>query len=331
MDTDAFIAVNGPAWDRLHALVRTRRLPPDEVDELLDLYQRTATHLSTVRSTNPDPVLTARLSMLLSRARARIVGARTPLWAHLRRAALEDFPAALWTARGGAALAAAILLGSTLVSGAVLGIDDSLRASLVPEAQQRQIATTGFTSYYLQGEAGGFAAQVWSNNAWITAQAVVLGATGIWPVWMLLMNGLNLGLMSAIMGSHGHLDVLLTSILPHGLLELTCVAIGAGAGLRLFWAWVRPGPLPRSWALARAGRSLVTISIGLAPMLALAGILEAFVTPSPLPAVVRIAIGATVWAAFLVSAGVLGRRAVQRGITGDLSTEIVGDTVAVAA
>lgn len=331
MDTDAFIAVNGPAWDRLETLVRTRRLRPGEVDELLGLYQRTATHLSTVRSTNPDPVLTARLSMLLSRARGRIVGARTPLWAHVRRAALEDFPAALWTARGGVAIAAAILLGSALASGAVLGVDDSLRASLVPEAQQRQIATTEFTSYYVQGEAGGFAAQVWSNNAWITAQAVVLGVTGVWPVWMLLLNGLNLGLMGAIMGSHGHLDVLLASILPHGLLELTCVAIGAGAGLRLFWAWVRPGPLPRSWALARSGRSLVTIAVGLVPVLAIAGVLEAFVTPSALPAVVRIAIGVTVWVAFLVAVGVLGRRAVRRGVTGDLSAEVVGDSVAVAA
>lgn len=331
MDTDAFIAVNGPSWDRLETLVRTRRLRPDEVDELLGLYQRTATHLSTVRSTNPDPVLTARLSMLLSRTRARIIGARTPLWAHVRRAALEDFPAALWTARGGVAVAAAILLGSALASGAVLGVDDSLRASLVPEAQQRQIATTEFTSYYVQGEAGGFAARVWSNNAWITAQAVVLGATGVWPVWMLLLNGLNLGLMAAIMGSHGHLDVLLASILPHGLLELTCVAIGAGAGLRLFWAWVHPGPLPRSWALARSGRSLVTIAIGLVPVLALAGALEAFVTPSALPAAVRIAIGVTVWAAFLIAAGVLGRRAVRRGVTGDLSAEVVGDSVAVAA
>ena len=34
-------------------------------------------------------------------------------------------------------------------------------------------------------------------------------------------------------------------ILPHGLLELTCLFVAAGVGLRLFWAWVSPGPRTR--------------------------------------------------------------------------------------
>src|SRR5690625_7596251 len=79
--------------------------------------------------------------------------------------------------------------------------------------------------------------------------------------------------------------------LPHGLLELTCLFVGAGAGLRTFWAWVRPGSLPRLWALARAARSLMTVAIGLVPVLLISGFVEAFVTPSGLPAAVRIAIG----------------------------------------
>lgn len=219
MDTDAFIAVNGPDWDRLDALVRRRRLDPTEVDELIRLYQRTAAHLSTVRSTVPDPVLTARLSMLLSRARARIVGSRTPLWSHARTLVLEDLPAALWTSRWAILLAAGIMLGSGLLTGVVLGLDDSLRNSLIPEARQQQLAQHDFTSYYLQGDSGGFAAKVWTNNAWIAAQAVVLGVTGFWPVWMLIMNGLNIGASAAVMATHGHLGTFFASILPHGLLD----------------------------------------------------------------------------------------------------------------
>lgn len=330
MDTDAFIAVNGPTWDRLAALVRRRHLEAAEVDELIALYRSTATHLSTVRSTNPDPVLTARLSVLLSRARGRIIGSRTPLWAHVRAVVLEDLPAALWSARWQTALAAGIMLGSALLVGIVLGLDDGLRASLVPEAAQRRLASGAFTSYYVQGDAGGFAANVWTNNAWITLQAVVFGVTGVWPVWMLVLNGLNIGLAGAVMGAHGQLGTFLLAIAPHGLLELTCVAVGAGAGLRLFWAWLHPGPLPRTWALARAGRALVTVALGLVPVLLVSGLIEAFVTPSPLPALVRIGIGALAWGAFLAYAGVLGRRAARRGITGDLSEEVVGDSVAVA-
>ena len=62
MDTDAFIAVHRPRWDRLQELTRSRELDAAGIDELLALYQETSTHLSTIRSTNPDPVLISRLS-----------------------------------------------------------------------------------------------------------------------------------------------------------------------------------------------------------------------------------------------------------------------------
>lgn len=331
MDVDAFIAVNESSWERLDALVRRRHLDGAEIDELINLYQRVATHLSVVRSTSPDPVLTARLSMLLARARGRITGARTPLWSHVRAFVVEDLPAALWTARWAIALSGAILLGFSIASGLLVGLDDGLRAAIIPEAEQRRLVAGGFAAYYDQGDAGGFAAKVWTNNAWIAVQAVVFGVTGFWPVAMLLLNGLNIGVLGGVMAAHGHLGTFCAAILPHGLLELTCVAVGAGGGLRLFWSWVRPGPLPRAWALARAGRALVTIAVGLVPVLLVSGVLEAFVTPSGLPAAVRIAIGAAVWLAFLAYAGILGRAAVRRGVTGDLSSEVVGDTLAVAA
>lgn len=331
VDTDAFIAVHQGSWDRLAELVRIRRPDADQIDELIALYQRTATHLSTVRSTMPDPVLTAQLSLLLSRARAKIVGTRTTTLSRLRTVVLDEFPAAVWSARGSILVSVGILLGSVLLTTLVLTLDDSLRASLVPEADQRRIASGQFVAYYFQGEASGFAAKVSTNNAWITFQAVVFGVTGVWPVWMLLSNGFNIGAMSSVMVSHGQTGTLLTYLLPHGLLELTCVAVGAGAGLRVFWAWLRPGPLPRLWSLARSARALVTVAIGLVPILVVSGLLEAFVTPSALPAPVRISIGVLVWAAIVAAVLVRGRRAARRGITGDLAEEIVGDSVAVAA
>lgn len=330
MDTDAFIAVHRPQWDRLQELTRSRALDAEGVDELMSLYQETATHLSTVRSTNPDPALTARLSLLVHRARLRITGARTPLWRHARTFFWEDLPAALFEARWAVALSTAIFLVAALAAGFYFGLDPVAREMVIPEGAQRSLAQRDFVSYYFQGEASGFAAQVWTNNAWITVQAVVFGVTGIWPLFMLLQNGLNIGLSAGVMGAYGGLGTFFVYLLPHGLLELTCVFVGAGAGLRTFWAWVRPGSLPRLWALARAARSLVTVAIGLVPVLLISGFVEAFVTPSSLPAPGRIAIGAVVWIAFLVYMLGRGRQAHRRGITGDLSEEMVGDHVATA-
>jgi uncharacterized membrane protein SpoIIM required for sporulation len=330
VDTDAFIAVHRPQWDRLQELTARRSLDAADIDELLSLYQETSTHLSTVRSTNPDPALTARLSLLVHRARLRITGTRTPLWKHARSFFWEDLPAALYEARWAVALAAGIFLTATVVTGVYFGLDPAARALVVPEAQQRALAQQDFVSYYFQGEASGFAAQVWTNNAWITIQAVVFGVTGIWPVIMLLQNGLNIGLSAGVMAAYGGLDTFFVYILPHGLLEITAVLVGAGAGLRTFWAWVRPGRMPRLWALSHAARSLVTVAIGLVPVLLVSGFIEAFVTPSALPPAVRLGIGVAAWAAFLMFRLGRGRQVHRAGVTGDLSEELVGAHVATA-
>lgn len=330
MDTDAFIAVHRPQWERLAELTRSRTLDAQGIDELLALYQETSTHLSTVRSTNPDPALTARLSLLVHRARLRITGARVPLWKNARTFLWEDLPAALYEARWAVALSAAIFLASAIVTGVYFGTDPVARGLVLPEAAQRSLAQRDFVSYYFEGEATGFAAQVWTNNAWITVQAVVFGVTGVWPLFMLVQNGLNVGLSGGVMGAYGGLDTFFVYLLPHGLLEITAVLVGAGAGLRTFWAWVRPGPLPRLWALSRAARSLVTVAIGLVPVLLISGFLEAFVTPSGLPPAVRVGLGVLAWAAFMVFFLVRGRQVHRLGITGDLSDELVGDRVATA-
>ena len=330
MDTDAFIAVHRPTWDRLRELTRSRTLDAAGVDELLSLYQATSTHLSTVRSTNPDPALISRLSLLVHKARLRITGARVPLWKHARTFFWDDLPAALFESRWAVLIATGIFLAAAVVSGLYFGLDPVARGMVLPEAAQRSLAQRDFVSYYFQGEASGFAAQVWTNNAWITIQAVVFGVTGFWPVVMLLQNGLNIGLSAGVMGAHDGLGTFFVYILPHGLLELTCVFVGAGAGLRTFWAWVRPGSLPRLWYLSRSARALMTVGIGLVPVLLLSGFVEAFVTPSGLPPALRIAIGAAVWLAFLAYMLGRGRQAHRAGITGDLSEEMVGDHVATA-
>lgn len=330
MDSDAFLAVHRPQWDRLQELTRSRTLDADGIDELLALYQETSTHLSTIRSTNPDPALISRLSLLVHRARLRITGARTPLWKHARTFFWEDLPAALYGARWAVALATGIFLLTAVVTGLYVGLDATARELVIPEAQQRMLVQRDFVAYYFQGEASGFAAQVWTNNAWITVQAVVFGVTGVWPVLMLVQNGLNVGLSAGVMGAHGGLGTFFVYLLPHGLLEITAVLVGAGAGLRTFWAWVRPGPVPRRWALSRSARALVTVAIGLVPVLLVAGFLEGFVTPSSLPPAVRIALGAAAWLAFLGFMLGRGRQAHRAGITGDLSEELVGDRVATA-
>jgi len=329
VDLDAFTDVHRAQWDRLETLTKRRSLDGAEADELVRLYQAVATHLSTIRSVAPDPVLVTRLSDLLGRARTRIAGAHEPAWRDVVRFLVVTLPAALYRIRWWSVGVTTACLVVALVAGTWVATTPEGLASMGPPSSQRAYVEDAFASYYDPGL--DFAAVVWTNNARIAAFCVGLGITGIFPAYVLFSNAVAIGSTGGMMAAHGELDLFLTLIAPHGLLELMAIFVAGAAGLRIFWSWVDPGPLPRSRALAQEGRALVTVAIGLALALAVSGVIEGFVTGSTMAWWLKIVIGAIALAGFWVYTIVLGRRAVRAGETGDLSADHAGDAAPVAA
>ncbi len=135
---------------------------------------------------------------------------------------------------------------------------------------------------------------------------------------MLWQNALNVGIAGGLMAAHGRSALFFGLILPHGLLELTAVLVAAGVGLRIGWTVIDPGARPRGPALAEEGRAAIGVALGLAVVLFVSGLIEAFVTPSSLPTWARIAIGVLAELAFLAYVLILGRRAARAGETGDV-------------
>ena len=328
MDIDAFVAAHHQEWDRLEALAgRPNRLSGAEVDELVDLYQRTATHLSAVRSSAPDPALVARLSTLVARGRSAVAGTSSPAWRELSRFALATFPAAVYRARWwwiGAAI------GSVVVAVALgwwVAGNPTVQASIAAPDEVRRLVDNDFESYYSSHAASAFAVQVWTNNAWLSALVIVSGGLLGLPVpYLLFQNAANLGISGGLMAANGKLGLFFGLILPHGLLELTAVFVAAGVGLRLGWTIVAPGDRPRAEAVASEGRAAVTVAMGLVVVLLVSGLIEAFVTPSSLPTWARIGIGLWVWSGFLAYVWIVGGRAARAGETGDLAPSEAGDT-----
>lgn len=331
VDNEAFVAAHQAEWDRLAALVnRQRRLTGAEVDELVDLYQRAGTHLSQLRaSAGPgvvpgasgiaDPARTAQLTALVARARAAVTGAHVPSWRAVARFARYDFPAAAYRARWWWLGAAAGSLAVALATGWWIARDPGVQTALLPPAEARALVRQQFQGYYTASPAASFAAKVWTNNVWVAAQALIFGILlGIPTLYVLIENSLNIGVDSGYLFAHGKGAVFFSLILPHGMLELSAVFLAAAAGLRLGWTVIDPGDRRRGQALAEEGRSTVTIAIGLIVVLGVSGVIEAFVTPSHLPAWARIGIGAVAVTAFIGYALVFGRKAVMAGRTGDI-------------
>jgi len=331
VDADVFAEVHRAEWARLDDLIkRRRRLSGTEVDELVGLYQRAATHLSVARSSAGDARLTAELSTRVARARGAVTGAHAPVWNQIARFFVVGFPAQAFRVRWwwfGVAVGSIIV---AVLSAAWIARSPAVQASLLPPAQAQQLVKHEFRDYYSQYAATSFAARVWTNNVWVAAEALISGILlGIPTVLVLVENALNVGVDAGFMIAHGRGTEFFALILPHGMLELSAVFLAAAAGLRLGWTIIDPGPRPRSVALAEEGRSAVTVALGMIVVLLVSGAIEAFVTPSPLATWARIAIGAVAEVLFLTYVFALGSRAVRAGETSDM--EEAPDTVPVVA
>lgn len=320
MDVDAFVLAHRGTWDRLERLVGKRRsLTGAEVDELVELYQRVSTHLSTLRSASSDSLLIGRLSSLVARARSVVTGAHAPLSSTFVRFWTVSFPVVAYRSwRWWLGTAVAFYGVAVVIAFWVAGNPEVQSAAGTP-SDIEQLVNHDIAAYYSEHPAAAFALQIWVNNSWVSAQCIASSVLLGLPIpFVLFQNAANLGLISGLMFQAGKGGLLLGLLIPHGLLELTAVFLAGGAGMRLGWSVIAPGDRPRGQVLAEQGRAVVSVAIGLAGVLLVSGLIEALVTPSPLPTFVRVGIGIIAEAAFLAYIVYYGRRAVRAGETGDI-------------
>lgn len=315
MDVDAYTYTHRQSWYRLDQLSRQRRLSGAEADELMALYRRTSQQLSRLQSHSPDPELIGGLSALLTRARGRVLGTRVEAWRAVGRFFTHTFPAAVYRVWPWWAGVAAVFLGVAAGLGVWVSGSGSARRILGLPDDAGSLTSAGgkFETYYSEHPHDAFAAQVWTNNAWVSAVALFTGLLILPAVYALFMNALNVGVSAGLMADAGRLDAFFGFILPHGMLELTAVFVAGGAGLKLGWTLIDPGRRGRAQALARQGRASATVALGLVAVLAVSGMIEGFITPSGWPAPVRIAIGLLAELGFLFYVFVVGRRAARAG------------------
>lgn len=330
MDLDALQEARAAGWDRLDRLARARHLTGAEADELIERYQSASSDLAAVTSAAGRTPVGDWLSTVLTRARSRFAGTPTGVLDTLPRLFTRQIPAALWRIRWLTVWIAGAFLVVATAYGVWAAGSPQLMASLGSEAQLDAYARDEFVAYYSEHPTGVFASLVWTNNAWIATLSIVLGISGFFVPMILIQNAQNVGLAAAVMGTHGELDTFFAYISPHGPLELMSIFVAAAAGLRVFWAWVAPGPRTRPQALAEDGRALFAVVIAVVVSLLVSGVIEGFVTRQPWPWPVKTGIGALALAGFLLVQWAVGRRAAAAGHTGDLERFEAGATRLVA-
>ena len=319
MDVDRFIARNLASWNRLEELTRTSRrsLTPAQVEELVQLYQRTSAHLSYARTARADAALVARLTRLVAGAAGLLYSTRSRSAAGFARFFTTSFPAAVWHARRFVVVAALLLLVPAVVMGTWLASSDVALDTSGPAAAREAYVEDDFEAYYSSVPAGQFAAEVTVNNIQVSILAFAAGALlCVVTAYILASNGANVGVAAGTFAAAGEQPKFYGLILPHGALELSAVIVAGAAGLAIGWAIIAPGDRPRGVALADEGRRAAAIVLGLMLAFIVAGTIEGFVTPSGMPTIARVSIGLAAASVFWTYVITLGRRAAALGYTG---------------
>jgi uncharacterized membrane protein SpoIIM required for sporulation len=317
VNVDAFVEDRQPRWTELDELVRRargrpERLGPDGVLRLGALYRAAVADLARARRAFPTDPSVRRLEDLVTRARATVYAVRRERGS-ARGYMLQGYWQAVRDRRFVVLLACVLLLGSAAL-GIVWGIHDPAGAAgIVPGS----LAGGGGGPHRAIGLGAGQAAElsvsIFTNNIGVTFMAFASGiALGILPAFLLLFNGLLLGVVVGIASSTGHGSDAIELIAPHGMLELSCIAVSAAAGMRMGWALVEPGTRSRSEALAAEAPRAVLLVLATAPWLILAGLIEGFVTPHHLPLLPALAIGVAAAGPYWLAVGWLGRERAPR-------------------
>jgi len=147
-----------------------------------------------------------------------------------------------------------------------------------------------------------------TNNVKVSILAfsgcITLGAL---TIYILATNGLMLGGMGALFTNAGFGRDFWATIAPHGVIELTAIQIAGAAGLLIAAAMIYPGRRSRRSLIVLNARRAGTLIIGVASMLVVAGLIEAFISPQRLPERTRIVIGMTTGLAMFLYFGGAGR------------------------
>jgi uncharacterized membrane protein SpoIIM required for sporulation len=121
---------------------------------------------------------------------------------------------------------------------------------------------------------------IMTNNITVGFAMFAAGITaGLGTLWMLITNGLLMGVLAVATARAGMALQLWDFVAAHGALELPAIFIAAGAGLEIARGLLFPGIMPRKESLRQAGNQAAKLLLGTIPLLVVAGVIEAFISP----------------------------------------------------
>ncbi len=299
MISNHWIALRKESWSRLETLVQqveTSSLKTQSSADLREfglLYRQAAADLSAVRADEASRTLEAYLNRLVSRAHNHIYsGDRMNLgsiWNFLSLGYPRIFRRLLpYTTTAFAIFLAGALLGTLLTIARPQFMHAMLGPQMIDKIEHHQMWTDSILTAKPQASSA-----IMTNNITVCFYTYAGGIiAGLGTILLMFTNGMSVGVITTAC-TQNHMALSIWSfVAAHGALELPSIFISGGAGLRLASGLLFPGMLRRRDALALAGGESIRLLAGTIPMLVIAGILEAFLSPTHAPLALKFSVSA---------------------------------------
>jgi uncharacterized membrane protein SpoIIM required for sporulation len=291
-----------PHWDRLAALLAQTdsgglgQLSRAELKELALLYRQVAADLSVLRQDATARNYALHVNQLLARAHHIIYSGRKTNLLTVIRFLKDEYPAIFQRMVGYviASLAVTIVwavIGVVLTNARPEFMRHFLGPQMIATMERHEMWTQSIVSV-----APRETSRIMTNNLSVSFAAFAGGILfGVGTLYILLVNGILLGVIGAACHRYGMSIPLWSFVAGHGSLELPAIIIAGGAGLRLGHAMLFPGALRWKDSVARGGVEAAKLVSGVIPMLVVAGCIEGFFSPSQAPVWLKFTVGAALF------------------------------------
>jgi uncharacterized membrane protein SpoIIM required for sporulation len=281
-----FIQQRQARWTRLDQLIeksvrnRLTSFTKQELIEFSVLYRQTATDLALAKTLQLPGDLIRFLNDLAGRAYHQLYRTKAAKLSQIIKLFSTEFP--YFIRQNGPMILFSLGL---LVLGGIFGFG----GYLVGSQAVTTIIPAGFVKDLLQQFDQNIwfndpivarpylSARIMYNNIQVALTAFAGGMLlGIYTLYIVIFNGFMLGVLAAAFWRHHHALSFWAMILPHGVIELTAIAMAAAAGLILAKTILFPGEFSRADALKIQGTVAVKLALGTVGLLVIAGLIEGF-------------------------------------------------------
>ena len=301
--SNQWIQKRRPYWERLAALLGRvdaaglSTLTRAEFRELALLYRQLAADLSALRQDRTAGAHALQVNQLLARAHPIIYSGRKTNLKTVFLFLRDEYPAIFQRQMGFVAAAFVVTAAWGLVGAALTSAQPEFMRHFLGPQMLATLERHQMWTHSIVGVAPMATSQIMTNNLSVSFVTYAGGMVfGLGTFFYLYVNGMLLGVIGAACHQYGMSLALWSFVAPHGSLELPSILIAGGAGFRLGYGMLFPGQLRWKDSVAQGGAEATRLVAGIIPLLAIAGCLEGFFSPSQAPVWLKFLVGGVLFA-----------------------------------